>query len=278
MLTNMRGTILSDPELREVENPKGGEDLKVVDVLIAYQKDEESRRTPVRCVAWGEAAEQLAQKKKDEEIEFAGNLTYSDYKNASMEKPRKILGFTIVALDESKTLCQKMEKFMGVERRPDEKPGAIFQPMRGKLIGKPELTQITGKDGQPLAACNATLRFWNGRSGASDVLVSLSAYAEAAEELAKKEKGDSIQFVGRLDSRPYVNAERKFTHMELCYNVISIDEEHKLLKETEKFIREQTGMKARQPLTDKIKDANDRKSVDPVSKPAPTPELAVAGK
>ena len=45
MLTNMRGTIISDPELRTVENPRDGSELKVVDILLAYQKDEESRKT-----------------------------------------------------------------------------------------------------------------------------------------------------------------------------------------------------------------------------------------
>lgn len=276
MLTAMRGELIADPELRTVKNPKTGQELKVVDAVIAYQKDAESGKTNVRAVAWDKVAEELAGKKKGDMIEFAGNLTYNDYKNATMDKPRKVLGFSIMALDESGTLCQKLEEFMGVQRRPVDKSGAVFQPMRGKLLNDPEFAQIEGKDGQPLDACRATLRYWNGRRGENDAFVSLTAYGDAARALNEMKKDAPIQFVGRLDSRPYTNEKMEHSHLELCFNVYSIDPERNLARETEKFIREQVGLE-KKPFKDLVQDAEARKAapqaadVETPAKEAPQP-------
>lgn len=273
MLTNMKGALSADPVLRTVPDPHSGNNMKVADVFIIYQKDADSAQTKVRCVAWNEMAEKVAGMKKGDEIEFAGNLTYNNYQNATMDKPRKVLGFTIMALDESRTLCQKMEQFMDVQRRPEEKAGAIFQPMRGKLLADPELNEIKGHDGQPLAACRATLRYWNGKRGNADILVPITAYGEAAQQLAEMKKGDPIQFVGRLDSHVYTNDKMDYGHMELCYNVVSIDKERNLVRNTDAFLREETGMKAR-PLQDKIQNAEARTTAAQPTNDAPAKEVA----
>ncbi len=258
MLTAMRGELIANPELRTTRNPKSGQELKVVDATITYRKDEKSTPTYVRIEAWEKQAEELAAKKKGDVIEFAGKLTYNDYKTPTMERPHKALGFSVSALDEAGTLCKKLEEFMGVERLPFDKPGAIFQPMRGKLYNDPVLTQITGKDGQPLDVCNVTLRYWNGKRGEKDAYVPISAYGETARMLGGMKKDDSIQFVGRLDSRPYTNEKMDRSHMELCYTAYSIDPEHNLLKNTEDFIREQ--MDLRRSFNELVQDAEERKS------------------
>ncbi len=256
MLTNMRGTIMNDPELRTVPG-KEDKEVKVVDITLAYQKDAEGGKTSVRCVAWAERAEAVAAMNKGDTLEFAGNLTYNDYQNPTMEKPRKILGFTISAIDNSHSLCEKTEQFLGVERMPNEKPGTVFQAIRGKLLNDPELTRTT-KDGAPLDLCHATLRYWNGRTGEGDCFIPITAYGEEAKKLSEMKKGDPIQFVGRLDSRPYTNNKMDYSHMELCYTVVSIDPERKLVRKTEEFLKEQTGL-AKRPLNDKINDAETRK-------------------
>lgn len=259
MLTAMRGELVTAPELRTVQNPKSGKELKVADVTIAYQKDENSSKTYVRAVAWEKAAESLLSHEKGEEIEFAGNLTYDNY-TPSKGKPHKVLSFTITALDESKTICQKLEEFMAVQRRPFDKPGAIFQPMRGKLAADPELTQIELKNGQKLDACKVTLRYWNGKRGEQNAFVPITAYGDAAQELSQYKKDDPIQFVGRLDSRSYVPTENKdFRHLELCYSVYAIDPSRNLVRSTEAFIREQMGME-RRPFKDLVQDAEARKN------------------
>jgi len=265
MLTAMKGTIANDLELRTIQNKKG-EELKVVDFSLAYQKDPNSAKTFVNCVAWEEAAEKIAANYKNgDELEFVGHLTYSDYKNKDMEKPHKVLGFSITHVDDSKTICQKLEEYMAVQRRPDEKAGAIFQPMRGKLHAKPELVEIKGQDDQPLKACSAVLKYWNGRHGADNAFVNIRAYGDAAEELAKMEKGDAIQFVGRLDSRPYTNEKMQTRHMELCYNVIALDPSKKLCRACGDFLLEETGQKKKEQLNDKVQNANSRKQKQPLA-------------
>lgn len=272
MLTAMRGELVSDPKLRCVTTHDGKE-LKVTDATIAYQKDPEGGKTFVRAVGWEQVAEALAKKKQGETIEFAGHLTYDDYQNSTMEKPHKVLSFSVTALDESKTLCQKLEEYMGVQRRPEEQPGAIFQPMRGKLFANPVLTQHPTKDGQPLDICNATLRFWNGKTGEANAFVHVTAYGDVAKELAEMRKDDPIQFVGRLDSRPYTNSKMDFVHMELCYNVHSINKERTLCRDTENFINEQMGLK-KVPLKDRLEDADKRKNAPAASQTTPAKETA----
>lgn len=259
MLTAMKGTIADELELKTVPG-KDGEELKVVDFSLVYQKDPQAAKTFVNCVAWEETAEKIAANyKKGDELEFVGHLTYSDYKNKDMEKPHKTLGFSITHVDESRSICQKLEEYMAVQRRPDEKAGAIFQPMRGKLHAKPELTEVTDKEGQPLKACSAVLKFWNGRKGADNAFVNIRAYGVTAEELSKLEKGDPVQFVGRLDSRPYTNDKMQTRHMELCYNVITLDPSRKLCGACADFLREETGQKKKEPLNDKVQNATNRK-------------------
>lgn len=268
MLTAMKGKIANEPELKVIQNKKG-EDLRVVDISLIYQKDDNAAKTFVNCVAWEEEAEKIAANyKKGDDLEFVGHLTYSDYKNKDMEKPRKNLGFSITHVDDSKTICQKLEAYMAVQRRPEEKDGAIFQPMRGRLHEKPELTEITDKSNQPLLACNAVLKYWNGRPDSGNAFVNIRAYGDAAKELAKMEQGDRIQFVGRLDSRPYRNDKMVARHMELCYNVISMDPSRKLCRACEDFLLEETGQKKKEPLTDKLKSANSRKQQETTGKDA----------
>lgn len=259
MLTVMKAELANDPVLRTITNPKDGRELKVVDANIAYQKEAEGSKTFVRAVAWETVAEQLASKKKGDVIEFAGKLTYNNYKNPTMEKPRKVLGFSIQALDDSGTLCQKVEQFMGVQRRPYDKPGAVFQPMRGKLHNAPVLTQVEGKDGKPLDVCNATVLYWNGKRGESNAFVSITAYDEVARMLSQMEPGSPIQFVGRLDSQAYRNEQMDHSHLELCYNVYSIDPDLALVSRTEQFIREEAGL-AKPPFRDLVQNAEDRKA------------------
>lgn len=259
MLTAMKGTLANDPELKTIQNKKG-EDLRMVDISLIYQKEPNAAKTYVNCVAWEEEAEKIAANyKRGDDLEFVGHLTYSDYKNKDMEKPHKVLGFSITHVDDSKTICQKLEEYLAVQRRPDEKAGAIFQPMRGKLHAKPELTEITDKDNQSLAACTAVLKYWNGRPDTGNAFVNIRAYGDAAKDLAKMEPGDPIQFVGRLDSRPYRNEKMTVRHMELCYNVIALDPSRKLCRACADFLLEETGHKKKEPLNEKLQNANTRK-------------------
>ena len=260
MLTAMRGQICTDPVLKPMINKRTNEELQMADFLLAYQKEPDAAKTVVRCVAWEEQAKKLVQMKRGQEIEFVGNLTYNEYKNPQMDKSHTVLGFSITAVDESKTVCQKLEEFMGVKRRPDEKAGTIFQPVRGKLLNKPELREVKDSDGNPLNVCDAVLRYWNGRKGVSDALVNITAFGEQAKELAALDKDTPIQFVGRLDSKPYINERMEHPHMELCFNVVSLDPERKLCREADKFLREQAGLAKHPPLKDKIQDAQTRKS------------------
>lgn len=272
MLTNMRGTIADDPKLKFVKNPRGDGQLKVASCTLNYQKEPTGGKTPVSCDAWGDAADALAAHKKGDEIEFVANLTYAPFWNKTKEDHHNILGFTIIALDKAKTLCSEMEKFMGVEASADEKPGTVFQPMRGKLLDTPELREITGRDGQPLKACNAVLRFWNGKPGIPDAFVSISAYGKTAQELAAMKKDDLIQFVGRLDSRPYTNKQMDHSIMELCYNVVSLDPDRNLVKATDEFLRKKFSL--REPLRNRVKEAQDRSEANAASKEQ-TPERKV---
>lgn len=277
MLTVMRAELTADPVLRPAINKETGRQHKVVDASIAYQNAEGGAKTYTHAVAWDQVAEALAGKKKGDVIEFAANLTYSEYKNANMEKGHQVLGFTILALDESKTICQKLEEFMGVQRRPQDKDGAIFQPMRGTLYGDPVVNTVN-KDGRTFDACSVTLSYWNGKSGFPNAYVSVSAFGEEARALGQMKKGDAIQFVGRLDSKPYKNEKMENVHMELSYNMYSIDPERTLCRDTEKFIREEMGIEKR-PLKDKLQDAEERKAGPAeVDKDTPSKEVAEPAK
>lgn len=256
MLTAMRAEIIGEPKLQTIKNPKTSDDLLVANVLLGYQKEEGGNKTFVPAVAWAEKAENLAQKKSGDVIEFAGTLSGTDYKHPSMEKPRRELCFTINAIDESQTICQKLEEYMGVVRREQDKPGAVFQPVRGKLFEDPVLATVEGKDGKPLEVCNATLRHWDGVKGHPDTLVAISAFGNEAKALSEMKKGYPIQFVGRLDSRIYKNENMDKGHAELCFNVYSIDPERKLAKNANNFIQEEMGLKPK--LKDKIYAAEQR--------------------
>lgn len=123
MLQAMRGILSEDPDVRPVRGPDGVL-YHGVSLMLSYADDRTGAANGTcQLVAWNDQAEKLSHYQKGEEIEFIGRL----HSNAPAPGRPSTLRFTLVHLDESKTLISAMESLFRERYIP--KP-QLFQQIR----------------------------------------------------------------------------------------------------------------------------------------------------
>jgi len=120
MLQAMRGILAENPDIRTIPGPDGSL-YRGVSLRMTYSDDRPGSPSGYcQLTAWNEQADALARYGKGAEIEFIGHLN----SNAFTDDHTPSLRFTLVHLDETKTLLSAVEK--------------LFQD---KYIPKPRLSE-----------------------------------------------------------------------------------------------------------------------------------------
>lgn len=106
MLHAIGGRLAEEPKLREIKS-KEGNPLEVVNVNIyVYPGKNAGEDIPVKIVAWGDAAKELAGYKKGEEVQFVGQTKEVGYKPSGMDKEFKMLGYQVVKIDPERNIVK----------------------------------------------------------------------------------------------------------------------------------------------------------------------------
>ena len=108
MIQAMRGTLLTDPLLQRIPAPDGsGRVYRGINVKLQFE-DSRAGAMPGTCqlIAWNEQADTLSEYKAGDELEFIGRLNSNHIGN------HDTLSFTLVSIDETKTIVSAMEQFL----------------------------------------------------------------------------------------------------------------------------------------------------------------------
>ena len=102
----MRGILAEQPKLQTITGPDGRQ-FRVADVKLRFS-DERPGVDDGRCrlIAWDAQADALTQYRNGEEIEFIGRL------NSNQVGQSADLTFTLLKIDDSKTLVHSTEQFL----------------------------------------------------------------------------------------------------------------------------------------------------------------------
>ena len=105
MLQAMRGVLSEDPDIRTIPGPDGVF-YRGVSLGLSYTDDRSGASDgECRLFAWNEQADSLSHYRKGDEIEFIGRL----HSNSINHGHSPTLSFTLVHLDESRTLLSAVE-------------------------------------------------------------------------------------------------------------------------------------------------------------------------
>lgn len=114
MIQAMRGTLLSEPVVQRVPGPDG-RIFRGINIKLQFA-DERPGSIPGTCqlIAWNEQADALSEYKAGDVVEFVGRLNSNHIGN------HDTLSFTLVSIDETRTIVSAMEQFITDYEPPKE--------------------------------------------------------------------------------------------------------------------------------------------------------------
>jgi len=136
---------------------------------------------------------------------------------------------------------------------PQKDGEPMLQAMRGVLSEDPDIRIVPGPDGVYYRGVSLSLSYTDDRSGASDGNCQLVAWNEQADKLSRYQKGDEIEFIGRLHS----NSTVKGYSSNLSFTLVHLDESKTVLAAVETLFRDRYIPKTR--LSDQIQHAETQK-------------------
>lgn len=129
----------------------------------------------------------------------------------------------------------------------------MLQAMRGVLAEDPDIRPVFGPDGVFYRGVNLMLSYTDDRSGTKDGVCHLFAWNDQAEKLSHYQKGDEIEFIGRLHS----NVPAAGHHNTLSFTLVHLDESKTLVSTVESLFHERYIPKPQ--LSQQIKHAEKQK-------------------
>ena len=129
----------------------------------------------------------------------------------------------------------------------------MLQAIRGTLTEDPDVLDIPGPDHVYHRGVILNLTYESGRTGVPNGACKLTAWDEQADALAYYEKGDEIEFIGRLNT----NLNKDGATVGLSFTLVHLDEPTTVVSAMEQFFHDNYIPKER--LTDRICRAEHQK-------------------